>query len=126
MSTHEYLSKREQQIMELIYRNGRMSATEIQSSLPGNLANSGVRTLLTILEKKGWLLHDEAGAKYVYYAAKPREDAAKSALLGLLQTFYDGSLGSLVATLVNDRELKLSPGEIEEIKVLISKAEAEQ
>ena len=126
MSTREYLSKREQQIMELIYRNDRMSAAEIQSGLPGNLANSGVRTLLTILEKKGWLLHDEAGSKFVYYAAKPREEAAKSALQGLLQTFYNGSLGSLVATLVNDREVQLTSTDIEEIKELIAKAEAEQ
>src|ERR1700689_294432 len=109
MSTREYLSKREQQIMELIYQNGRMSATEIQEGLPDNLANSGVRTLLTILEKKGWLLHDEARSKYVYYPAKPREEAAKSALHGLLQTFYNGSLGSLVTTLLNDQEVKLSP-----------------
>jgi len=63
MRTKEYLSKREQQIMELVYRNGRMTAVEIQEGLPDNLANSSVRTLLTILERKGWLKHDEAGAK---------------------------------------------------------------
>ena len=126
MSAQKYLSKREQQIMELIYRNGRMTAAEIQAGLPDKLANSGVRTLLTILEKKGWLLHDEAGAKYVYYAAEAHEQAAKSALHGVLQTFYNGSLGSLVTTLLSDREVKLSPSDIEEIKELISKAEANQ
>lgn len=112
--------------MELIYRQGRMTAAEIQGGLPDRLANSGVRTLLTILERKGWLLHDEAGSKYVYYAAKPREEAAKSAVRGLLQTFYDGSLASLVTTLLSDEEAKLSPSDIEEIKELIAKAEAEQ
>ena len=125
MRTKEYLSKREQQIMELVYRNGRMTAVEIQEGLPDNLANSSVRTLLTILERKGWLKHDEAGAKYVYFAAKEREDEAKSALQGLLQTFYNGSLGSLVATLVSDRETRLTPEEIEEIKELIAKSEAQ-
>ncbi len=125
MRTKEYLSKREQQIMEMVYRNGRMTAVEIQDGLSGNLANSSVRTLLTILERKGWLRHDEAGAKYVYYAAKEREDEAKSALHGLLQTFYNGSLGSLVATLVSDRETRLTPEEIEEIKELIAKSEAQ-
>ncbi len=110
--------------MELIYRNGRMTAVEIQESLPDKLANSGVRTLLSILEKKGWLRHDEEGSKFVYYAAKPHGEAAKSALHGLLQTFYNGSLGNLVTTLLNDRELRLSPSDIEEIKELISKAEA--
>jgi len=99
--------------MELIYRNGRMTAVDIQEGLPDRLANSGVRTLLSILERKGWLLHDEAGAKFVYHAAKPREEAAKSALHGLLHTFYDGSLGSLVATLVNDQEVRLSHNDIE-------------
>ena len=111
--------------MEMVYRNGRMTAVEIQDGLSGNLANSSVRTLLTILERKGWLRHDEAGAKYVYYAAKEREDEAKSALHGLLQTFYNGSLGSLVATLVSDRETRLTPEEIEEIKELIAKSEAQ-
>jgi BlaI family transcriptional regulator, penicillinase repressor len=126
MSAREYLSKREQQIMELVYRQGAMTAVEIQSSLPDKLANSGVRTLLTILERKGWLVHEEVGAKYVYHPAKPREEAARSALQGLVQTFYNGSLGGLVVTLLNDREVDLSPTDIEEIKGLISKAEAEK
>ncbi len=112
--------------MELIYRHGRMTAAEIQAQLTGELANSSVRTLLTILEKKGWLLHDEAGVKYVYYAARPHDEAAKSAFRGLLNTFYNGSLGSLVATLVNDREVKLTQQDIAEIKELISKAEVEK
>jgi len=112
--------------MELIYQNGRMTATEVQAGLPDNLANSGVRTLLSILERKGWLLHDETGSKYVYYAARSHEEAAKSALRGVLQTFYSGSLGSMVTTLLSDRELRLSPSDIEEIKELISKSEATQ
>jgi predicted transcriptional regulator len=126
MSVPKYLSKREQQIMELIYRHGRMTAAEIQEGLPDKLANSGVRTLLSILERKGWLLHEEAGSKskYVYFPAKPSEEAAKSAFQELLQTFYNGSLRGLVTTLLNDREVRLSPTDIEEIKELIAKAEA--
>jgi BlaI family transcriptional regulator, penicillinase repressor len=126
MASREYLSKREQQIMDLVYRQGKMTAGEIQLALPGEPANSSVRTFLSILERKGWLLHEEDGAKYVYFPAKPHEEAAKSALHGLLQTFYNGSLGGLVATLVNDREVKLSQTDIDEIKALISKAEAEK
>lgn len=120
-----YLSKREQQIMELVYSKGRITAVEAMDLLPGSPANSTVRTLLRILEDKGQLKHVEEDGKFVYLPIHPRQAAAQTALKGIVQTFFSGSVGDVVAALLREEGSKLTPEEIERLQSLIDKAREE-
>src|SRR5579871_3138572 len=99
MRANAYLSKREQQIMELVYLRGKVTAAEVTEALPGSPSNSTVRTLLRILEDKSQLKHEEVAGKYVYSACAPRQTAAKGALRSVLETFFHGSVSDVVAAL---------------------------
>ena len=94
------LSRRERQIMDVVYAAEKATAAEIQKQLPDDLSYSTVRTLLRILESKGYLRHGEEGLRYVYSPAIPREAARKSALQRILRTFFDGSAQQAVAALL--------------------------
>lgn len=117
-----YLSKREQQIMEEVYRHGTVTANDLMERLPGSPSNSTVRTLLKILEEKGHLTHEDKEGRYVYQAAQPKQHAAQNALMGLVSTFYQGSVSTAVAALLDDRSLNLSDEELDEIQSLIDQA----
>lgn len=120
-----YLSKREQQIMELAYQRERVTANELATLLPGSPSNSTVRTILRILEEKGELRHLEEDGKYVYLPAKPRQAAAKSALRGLVDTFFRGSVSDVVATLLTEESDKLSGEELDRLETMIQRAREE-
>src|ERR687895_1469356 len=90
---HGALTRRERQIMDILYRRGRATANEVLEDLPGSPHYSTVRTQLRVLEEKGHVTHEEDGVRYVYMPALPRRAARKSALRHLVDTFFDGSAG---------------------------------
>src|SRR5258706_8954412 len=94
------LTRRERQIMDILYRLGRATAGEVMAGLPGDPSYSTVRTQLRVLEEKGHVHHDEQGPRYVYMPAVPRRSARKSALRHLMATFFDGSAEKGVAALL--------------------------
>jgi predicted transcriptional regulator len=115
------LSRRERQIMEIIYRRGRATAVEVLAELPDPPTKTAVRTLLRILEEKGHLTHTQEGLAYVYLPTRPREQAARSALHRVLQTFFDGSLVNAVAAQLGDAG-DLSAEDLERLAALIRQA----
>ena len=100
------LSRRERQIMEVIYAHGRATAAEVRKNLPDPPSYSAVRAMLRILEDKGHLVHESDGPRYVFMPTTPREQAQETALRGIVQTFFGGSPESAVAALLDlDNEL---------------------
>jgi BlaI family transcriptional regulator, penicillinase repressor len=124
MSTaaHSSLTRRERQIMDILYRRGRATAAEVLEDLPGNTHYSTVRTQLRVLEEKGHVRHEEEGLRFVYMAAVARHTARKSALRHLVQTFFDGSTEKAVAALLGGEAARLSEDELRRIADLIAKA----
>jgi predicted transcriptional regulator len=120
--TPEHLSRRERQIMDVIYRRGQATAAEVLANLPDPPTKTAVRTLLRILEDKGHLKHKQEGLAYVYVPSRPRSQAAKSAFRRVLETFFDGSLEKAVAAHLGDDAHDLSPAELERLADLIRQA----
>lgn len=122
---HHALSRRERQIMDLLYQKGRATAGEIMKALPGSPTDSTVRTQLRVLEAKGHVRHEEEGLRYVYLPVAPRKTVRKSALRHLVDTFFDGSAESVVAALLGGEGARLSPEELDRIAELVDKARKE-
>ena len=122
-----HLSRRERQIMDVVYRLGRASAADVTAQLPDPPSYSAVRALLRILEDKGHLRHtEEAGTgKYVYSPVRPRDHAGKSALQRVVQTFFDNSAEKAVAALLDLADRELSEAELERLAKLIEQARSE-
>ncbi len=120
--TASSLSRRERQIMDILYRQGRATAGEVMEALSGNPTYSTVRTQLRVLEEKGHVRHEEQGLKYVYIPAVPRTAARRSALRHLVETFFDGSAEGAVAALLGGEGARLSDEELERIGELVKKA----
>jgi predicted transcriptional regulator len=123
---HDPLSRRERQIMDVIWRMGRASAAEVQEALPDPPSYSAVRALLSILVEKGHLVHEAQGRRYVYAATSPREKAGAGALRRLLATFFDDSPSQLVATLLNEQERGLDAEELKRIRALLTEHQRQQ
>ena len=119
---HHELSRRERQIMDILYRRGKATAGEVMGELHGNPSYSTVRTQLRVLEEKGHVRHDEEGLRYVYAPATARRAARKSALRHLVDTFFDGSAEQTVAALLGGEGVRLSEEELERIAKLVTKA----
>ena len=124
-SDHIALTRRERQIMDILYKRGRATASEVLEDLPGNSHYSTVRTQLRVLEEKGHVTHEEAGFKYVYMPAVPRRAARKSALRHLVDTFFDGSAEQVVAAVLGGEGARLSDEELDRIAELVDKAKKE-
>ncbi len=120
--TDSSLSRRERQIMDIVYREGRAAAADVQAALPDPPSYSSVRALLGILETKGHLKHIKDGARYVYLPTRPRSNAAKSALRSVMQTFFGNSVEQTVATLLSVSDTPLSPEELARLSSLIDNA----
>ena len=120
---HALLTRRERQIMDILYRRGRMTAADVREDLTGSPSYSTVRTQLRVLEAKGHVRHVEEGLRYVYEPELPRHAARKSALRHLVETFYDGSVEKVVAALLGAEGAKLGPEELARIADLVAKAE---
>ena len=118
----EGLSRRERQIMDIVYARSEASALEVHGDLPDPPSKTAVRTLLRILEEKGHLKHRQEGMKYVYRPSRPRGRAGRSALRRVLQTFFDGSLEKAVAAHLGDPATAPSPAELERLAELIRQA----
>jgi predicted transcriptional regulator len=120
--SHVTLSRRERQIMDILYRRGRATAGEVLADLTGDPSYSTVRTQLRVLEEKGHVHHEEVGLRYVYVPAVPRRAARKSALRHLVDTFFDGSSEQAVAALLGGEATSLSDDDLKRIADLVSKA----
>ena len=122
---HTVLSRRERQIMDILFRRGRATAGEVMEELPGNSTSSTVRTQLRVLETKGHVRHEEVGLRYVYLPVVKRQAARKSAIRHLVETFFEGSSEKAVAALLGGEASRLSDEELERIAGLIDKARKE-
>ena len=120
--SHLTLSRRERQIMDILYRRGRATAGEVMADLTGDPSYSTVRTQLRVLEDKGHVHHEEVGLRYVYQPAVPRRAARSSALRHLVDTFFDGSSEQAVAALLGGEATRLSDDDLKRIADLVTKA----
>jgi predicted transcriptional regulator len=124
-STHPALTRRERQIVDILYRLGRATASEVMTELTGTPNYSTVRTQLRVLEEKGHVRHEEHGLRYVYAPAVPRAAARKSALRHLVDTFFDGSAEQVVAAVLGGEATRLSDEDLKRIAGLVAKARKE-
>ena len=131
------LTRRERQIMDILYRLGRASAAEVMDALADSAAagtgkrrtaagwrptSSTVRTQLRVLEDKGYVRHEEQGLRYIYLPAVPRHAARKSALRHLVETFFDGSAEKVVAAVLGGEATRVSDEELARIAELVARA----
>ena len=119
------LSRRERQIMDVVYALGRATVAEVRERLPEPPTYSAVRALLRILEQKGHLRHEQQGPRYVFEPTVPAETARDSALRHLLRTFFDGSAEGAVAALLDLEAGELSPEEFDRLADRIEQARRE-
>jgi predicted transcriptional regulator len=122
----EALSRRERQIMDIVYQAGTVTAADVQAKLPGSTSYSTVRAQLRILEEKGFLSHEDDGVRYVFKPTVPRDSAGRSALAHLLNTFFDGSAERMVATLLESESTQLSDSELKRLSKLVADARKER
>lgn len=123
--THSNLSRRERQIMDIIYQRAQATAMEIMENLPDPPGYSAVRAMLRLLEEKGYLKHQQDGLRYVYLPTVSRDRARQSALKQMLQTFFDDSTEDAVATLLDISKSKLSKADLDRLSKLIDEARKE-
>ena len=122
---HANLSRRERQIMDIIYKRAQATAAEVMENLPDPPSYSAVRAMLRLLEEKGYLKHQQDGLRYVYLPTVSREKARQSALKQMLQTFFDDSTEDAVATLLDISKSKLSKQDLDRLSALIEEARKE-
>ena len=116
------LSRRERQIMDVVFARGTATAIEVVQDMPDPPTKTAIRTLMRILEEKGHLKHVRRGREFVYQPTQPRQRAARSAFQRVLQTFFDGSLEKAVAAHLAAGASKLSAEELERLSNLIEQA----
>jgi predicted transcriptional regulator len=122
---HRNLSRRERQIMDILYQRGRATAAEIHQALPDRPTYSAVRAKLRVLEEKGHIRHEAEMLRYVYIPTTARETARRSALRHMLATFFDGSVEQAMAAMLDLSAARLSEEELERIAALIKQAKKE-
>jgi predicted transcriptional regulator len=119
------LSRRERQIMDIIYRRGRATIRDVQDEMPDPPSYSAVRALVRVLEDKGHLKHQQDGPTYVYEPTVDRDRVGSSALAHVVRTFFGGSASETVAALLDLEGKSLSRGELDELEALIEQARRE-
>jgi predicted transcriptional regulator len=119
------LSRRERQIMDVLYRLERASVADVLNQLNGKKNYSTVRAQLRVLEEKGHVRHEEDGSRYVYLPTVPRDVARRSALRHLVETFFEGSTEKVVTALLGGEASQISPEELERLAHLIAKSKKE-
>ena len=125
MTRSEGLSRREREMMNIIFRQGKATATDVQEGMSDPPSYSAVRATLRVLEQKGHLRHQHDGTRYVYIPTVNREKARISALDHLLTTFFEGSAASVVATLIEQSKDQMTPDELDRLSSLIDQARKE-
>ena|SRR3989442_794125 len=124
-SSPAHLSRRERQIMDIVYKLGRATVGQVMEQLSGEPAYSTVRAQLRVLEDKGHLRHEEHGLRYVYLPKIARHVVRQSALKHLIDTFFEGSAGKAVTALLGKEGFRISEEELDRISELIDKAKKE-
>jgi BlaI family penicillinase repressor len=119
------LSRRERQIMEILFQRGKASASEVREAMADAPSYSAVRAMLRILEEKGHLKHQEEGLKYVYTPTVGRDKAKRSAVKHLLDTFFNGSPEQTMAALLDVSSTRLTREELDRMSAMIEKAKEE-
>ena len=122
---HLNLSRRERQIMNVIYARGAVSVQEVVDQIPDPPSYSAVRAMLRVLEEKGHVTHREDGPRYVYLPTVPRDEASRSALKQLVRTFFDGSAEQAAAALLDMSGPDLSEDELDRLSEAIEQARKE-
>jgi predicted transcriptional regulator len=120
------LSRRERQIMEILYRSGKASAGEVREAMPDAPGYSAVRAMMRVLEEKGHVRHQAEGLKYVYAPTVARDKAKRSALKQLVDTFFAGSPEQAVAALLDVSAARLTPAELDRMAEMIERARREE
>src|SRR5712691_8758616 len=115
------LSRRERQIMDILYERGAATAAEVLAALTDAPSNAAVRSLLRILEEKGHVRHVKKGMRYLYRPIEPRQRAARSVLRQVLQTFFGGSVEKAVTTLLAAPDSRLSEAELDRLAQVIAR-----
>lgn len=116
------LSRRERQIMDILYQQEQATVAQVLAALPDPPSYSAVRALLRIMEEKGLVRHVEEGAHYVYVPTVPRKSAARQAIHQVIDTFFGGSIAGAVTTLLTEREAQISEEEWQRLERLIEEA----
>lgn len=119
------LSRRERQILEILYQRGKASATDVQAAMDDAPSNSAVRTLLGVLEDKGHVRRRAEGLRYIYMPVVAREKASRTAVKHLLDTYFSGSPEQIVAALLDVSSRQLTPGELDRMAEMIDQAKKE-
>jgi BlaI family transcriptional regulator, penicillinase repressor len=125
-SAHDPLSRRERQVMNIIYARGQATATEIHEALSDPPTFSATRAVIRTLQEKGHIRHQEQGLRYIYSPVVPAEKARRSALAHLVSTFFQGSPTRLMATLLESSTTKISDDELEQLETIIRRAKQEK
>ena len=120
-----HLSRRERQIMEIVYERGRATAAEVRAHMPDPPSYSAVRAQLRILEDKGHLRHEQDGPRYVFLPTVPREEASETALRKLVRTFFGGSPEGAMAALLDLEGDRLDEKALERLSEMIEEAKRE-
>lgn len=119
------LSRREREIMDVLYRAGSASAGEVHQRIPSPPSYSAVRATLNVLEQKGLVSHEHDGKRYIYRPTLNRNRARKSAVEHLLNTFFDGSAAGAVVALLENPGVDLTPDDLDRMAALIERARKE-
>jgi len=119
------LSRRERQVLDVLYRAGRATCAEVQKAMTDPPSYSAVRTFLRILENKKLVRHEQDGARYVYIPTVERERASRSALRHVLNTFFTGSVTQAISALLDEASKHLSEKDWQRLSVMIEQARKE-
>ncbi len=122
MTAGAALSRRERQILEILYQRGKASVAEVREAMEDAPSYSAVRTLLNVLKDKGHVKHKAEGLKYVYLPTVPRDKAKKSAVRHLLDTYFSGSPEQIVAALLDVSSTQLTQEELDRMAAMIERA----
>lgn len=125
-TTHDPLSRRERQVMNIIYARGQATAAEIHEALPDPPTFSATRAVIRTLEEKGHIVHQEQGLRYIYLPVVPADKARRSALSHLVTTFFQGSPSRLMATLLEGSAAKVTEEELNQLEQMIRRARQEK
>ena len=125
MSAPGSLSRRERQIMDILYQRGKASASEVREAMEAAPGYSAVRAMLRVLEEKGHVRHQAEGLKYVYVPTVARDKAKRSAVKHVMETFFNGSAEQIVAALLDVASTQLTRGELDRMSEMIEKAKKE-
>ena len=120
---HVDLSRRERQIVDILYTQGRATAAEVQSALPDPPSYSAVRAMLRILEDKGHIRHEQDGTRYVFIPIVKRDRAKRSALQHVVDTFFEGSASQVMAALLDSSARELDEEELKRLRQMIDAAQ---